>query len=160
MVREARKPERHRQSREEEYQKALERARTKLGAENSIELQQQFLKVPIKEQDGMILSLYSQKLSQTEVRALFKIGGHRAQRVYNLKGLDTPPLRERHTPPHALSEEDIERIRQSIKKHDIEPGYPCSHRKPFEHFADSTLTWRSIHKEYTEERESRNQKVC
>ena len=57
-------------------------------------------------------------------------------------------------PAHAASEDDIKRVLDFITSLDLEPGYPCAHKKiPLYVVGDHQgSTWRALHMEY--------EKVC
>ena len=77
--------------------------------------------------------MLAQGLTQIEVRSLLGIGGHRTQRIAKLVGADPEEKTETRPPPkHACGEEDKETVKLSVHCFDIEPGYPCAHRKPVE----------------------------
>ena len=95
LVKQARNPNRNRQTKEEKEDNALKRSENKLGIQVVKDLQEELKKCDDEEErDGMILSLLTQGLSQSEVRAVYHIGGSRAQRIYSLIGQENRPERE------------------------------------------------------------------
>ena len=51
-------------------------------------------------------------------------------------------------PPHALSDDDKERIRAHIEAYELEPGYPCAHREPLLYFHDGGKQWTDVYDDY------------
>ena len=158
IVKKAHQPSRIRITKEEQNERALSKVKKRLGEDKCQELISEFKKAPDQEQHGMILTVLSQGLTQSGVRALFSIGGSRASRIYALLGQERPVLTT-YTPKHAATDADKEAIRRSLDSYDIEPGYPCAHRKPLEYFADNTLDWTKIYKKYAKERTLKQQRV-
>lgn len=103
--------------------------------------------------DGIIMALIKRGLSQIETRLLLKIGGPRFQRIAaaveegaSLETFGT--RRERPTPKHAATQEDLNVIHAQALTFSLEDGFPCSHRRPIQYFTDPATTWMGLHAEY------------
>ena len=150
----------NKQTKEESVKKALSRVVDKIGEEESKKVKTEFCKSEKSEQDGIIRSLLAQGLSQIEVRSLLGIGGHRTQRIAKLVGAGEEEKTETRPPPkHACVEEDKEAVRLSVHYFDIEPGYPCAHRKPVQYYHDPTVEWKDVFNKYVEERISAHRRI-
>ena len=145
---------------EEKKDRALERIKVKIGEERMKDLISmwdsihQNLEKKNKTQvscegDGVIRTLLGLGFSKHEVSAFLNIGGYRINRI--MESLRTPyQVKESKPPAHAASEADIRRVLEFILNLDIEPGYPCLHRKiPLYVVGDQQgSTWKTLHAEY------------
>ena len=156
IVKKGRAQVRKKQTKEEQAEKALSRAKNKLGGDKAEKLQTEFSKSrDKKEQDGIIRSMLSQGLSQSEVRSMLDIGGHRVQRISKIVegGEEEGGEEEVRAPPkHACTDDDKEAVRMSVYVFDIEPGYPCAHGKLTEYYHDPTIEWKDVYMKYVEDR--------
>ena len=146
----------NKQPKERDYKDAKDRAKKrifeKLGEELAESLSEEFLQSSPGEQDGMIKTLLQEGKSHIEIKTLFGVGGHRVSRLSD-EMKENPEEREArqnitHTPKHALSETDTQRIKDHIDSYDLEPGYPCAHREPLLHFHDPQYEWKNIYSNY------------
>eukprot|EP00057_Strongylocentrotus_purpuratus_P006704 XP_011661178.1 PREDICTED: uncharacterized protein LOC105436859 [Strongylocentrotus purpuratus] len=60
--------------------------------------------------------------------------------------------KQRRVAWHAATEEDKQAIKDQIDRWDIEPGYPCQHRRPLEYLGCAGKEWQQYYNEYKEER--------
>ena len=99
--------------------------------------------------DGIIKTLLSLGFSKAEVMAFLKVGGPRVNRI--MESIKNPgKVPNKFKPAHAASEDDIKRVLDFITSLDLEPGYPCAHKKiPLYVVGDHQgSTWRVLHCEY------------
>ena len=144
-------------NKERDYQdtkeKAKKRIRGKLGEKLSETMREEYDMRSSKEKDGMIKTLLSEGKSQQEIKSLLGCGGYR---VFRLSQEIKRNAEERnvaknmkHTPKHALTDEDKKRIRDHIDSYDLVPGPPCAHRLPMLYFHDNCkYQWKAIHGNY------------
>ena len=143
--------------------RAIKRIHRKIGEENAGELLARWQEIknsnhkPKKqiqaEGDGIIKTLLSLGFSKAEVTTFLKVGGPRVNRIMEaIKNPVKVPMKSK--PAHAASEDDIKRVLDFITSLDLEPGYPCAHKKiPLYVVGDHQgSTWRALHMEY--------EKVC
>ena len=145
---------------EEKKARALERIKVKIGEEkmkdlisiwNSIHqnLEKKNKKQVSCEGDGVIRTLLGLGFSKHEVTSFLNVVGYCISRI--MESLKTPyQVKESKRPAHAASEADIRRVLEFILNLDIEPGYPCLHRKiPLYVVGDQQgSTWKTLHAEY------------
>jgi hypothetical protein len=99
-------------------------------------------------QDGIILSLIDQGLSQIQIRMFLGIGGTRIERVRHYE--KTP----RKAPSHKFSDKTILYVREVVSKWNTEDGFPCTHRKPRQYIilaSGKEATWLGLHKDYAKD---------
>ena len=118
--------------------RAIERIHRKIGEENAGELLARWQEIKNSEHkpkkqiqaegDGIIKTLLSLGFSKAEVTTFLKVGGPRVNRIMEaIKNPVKVPMKSK--PAHAASEDDIKRVLDFITSLDLEPGYPCAHKK-------------------------------
>ena len=142
-------------------ERALKRIENKVGKDVMDDMLSQWRKIQelqgtkskqeiLSEGDGVIKTLFNLGFSKLEVTSLLNVGGPRLNR--NLEEIRNPSAakKDRSKPAHAATENDIKRVLEFILSLDIEPGYPCAHRKiPLFVVGDHQgSTWKILHKEY------------
>ncbi|XP_041454613.1 uncharacterized protein LOC121407545 [Lytechinus variegatus] len=141
-------------SRKDKLDNARERVVRKLGEEKIEEIVNTFSKADgtanKARADGMILTMLAQGLSQIEVISILPVGGYRVSRLSRFDP-EEEEGKTRKIPWHAATDEDKEAIKKQIDSWDIEPGYPCAHRKPLE-YIEAGKEWQALYAEYKEER--------
>ena len=139
-------------------ERALERVKQKIGEDKFKDLNKRWSSVHAQknktkselqsEGDGMIKTLLGLGFSKVEVMTFLGVGGPRVNRIMK----DKPESEEavRKPPAHAATEEDIKRVLDHITSLDLEPGYPCSHRKIPLYIVgrEQGYSWRQIHTDY------------
>ena len=146
---------------EERKERALKRIENKVGKDVMDDILSQWRKIQdlqgtkskteiLSEGDGVIKTLFNLGFSKLEVTSLLNVGGPRLNR--NLEEIRNPAAakKDRSKPTHAATENDIKRVLEFILSLDIEPGYPCLHRKiPLYVVGDHQgSTWKILHKAY------------
>ena len=135
----------------------MDRIQARVGKDECDALLQEFKRSSPSEHDGMILTLIATGSSQIEIRALYGVGGYRVSRLQAREGREELAEPKPVTPKHACSEEEKLAVRDYITNHyDIEPGYPCAHRKPIYYLADPTLEWKDVYANYVQRQEEGN----
>ena len=138
--------------------RAMDRIYKKIGEEKAKEIlalweelkkSKQEKKELQAEGDGIIKTLLSLGFSKIEVTTFLKVGGPRVNRI--MEAIKNPgKLPTNQKPAHAASESDIKNVLDYITGLDLEPGYPCAHKKiPLYVVGDHQgSTWAILHKEY------------
>ena len=139
-------------------ERALERIKKKIGEDKAKDLLDQWEEVKKSkkekeavqaEGDGIIKTLLSQGFAKVEVTTFLKVGGPRVNRI--MEAIKNPgKLPTKQKPAHAASEADVMNVMDYILSLDLEPGYPCAHRRiPLYVVGDHQgSTWLTLHKEY------------
>ena len=141
--------------------RAIERVKKKIGEEKAKEvlsgwkeinnLNNKSKKNCHSEGDGVIRTLLNIGFSKHEVTAFLAVGGFRVGRIMiEMKKKPGEVAEPRPPPGHAATENDIQQVLEYITSLDLEPGYPCSHRKiPLYVVGDHQgATWKILHAEY------------
>ena len=135
--------------------RARERTVKKLGVEEAEKVAEQWKNLQNCEksdkktmQDGILVAMCQQNLTNREIRSIFNVGHHRIERVRKL--VKNPKLLDKKAKPpiHALSTEDINRLKEHLATWETEDGFPCSHRRPQKYFVQSGVTWKAVWKSY------------
>ena len=104
-------------------------------------------------QDGMLIGLIGQGLSEQEIRSFIPVGGYKMARLRN--EIKDPSVQEKRLTkkigPHAFTDADIQNLCdfvQSLEAADkFEDGFPCSHRRIKKYFKEG-LDWKKVWAEY------------
>ena len=99
--------------------------------------------------DGIIITLYNLSLTKHQITSMIDVGGPRLNRIKDsMNGLEV--VHQPRKRAQDATQEDIERMVAHMVKKDLEPGYPCQHRKvPLYVVGDNQgSTWIDLHKEY------------
>jgi hypothetical protein len=102
-------------------------------------------------QNGMIICLIDQGLSQIQIRMFLGCGGSRIERLRHYE------KSERKPPAHKFSEATVLYMKEIVSKWNTEDGFPCAHRKPRQYVtldSGKEATWLGLHKEYTKDWEN------
>ena len=105
-------------------------------------------------QDGMLIGLIGQGLSEQEIRSFIPVGGYKMARLRN--EIKDPSVREKRLTkkigPHAFTDADIQNLCdfvQSLEAADkFEDGFPCSHCRIKKHFKEEGLDRKKVWAEY------------
>ena len=141
-------------------ERALARINKKVGEDKSAELKARWDEIQHQKQkpkkeiqsecDGMIKTLLSLGFSKVEVTTFLCVGGPRVNRI--MAAILNPPVDEPTSKPpaHAATEGDIKRVLEYITMLDLEPGYPCAHKKiPLYVVGEHQgFSWKQLHSEY------------
>lgn len=145
---------------------AYERACSLLGKEEVLRLRKQWDSMDTKyggkefqQGEGMIISLLKLNLSQIVIRAIFPVGGSRAQRLKKVleDGIETLHTRRQPSQPaHALTDAQLQSFLYDCEQNWVlEDGFPCSHRRPRRYFVSTKkTTWKSHWEAYKARREA------
>lgn len=89
--------------------------------------------------DGLIMSLIQRNFSNLMIRETFRCGGPRIRRIRKL--MANPHLQkiERKPPPHAVTEKQLDELKNHIRSYDLEDGFACAHRRPRKFFIQQGL---------------------
>ena len=80
------------------------------------------------EGDGIIKTLLTLSFSKHEVCSFLNVGGPRVNRI--MDAMKNPgQQKKKQKPAHAASPADIQNVLDYITGLDLEPGYPCAHKK-------------------------------
>ena len=105
----------------------------------------------------MIESLLGLGIPSLEIQVLFSCGSGRIQRLRNpekhKRGLRGPKN------VHAVTEEDINRLKTHLDTFDKEQGFACAHRRQLSYFTEEGLKWRTVHNRYQRVMETAEQRV-
>ena len=105
----------------------------------------------LAEGDGVIKALLTLGFSKHEVCTFLNVGGPRVNRI--MEAMKNPgKKKKKKKPKHAASQADIQNVLDYITGLDLEPGYPCAHKRiPLYVVGDHQgSTWAKLHKEYKE----------
>ena len=126
-----------RASKETQKARAINRVNEKIGQEQAKEMLAQWEELKKSKQekkelqaegDGIIKTLLSLGFSKHEVSAFLKVGGPRVNRI--MEAIKNPgKQKQKQKVAHAASEDDIKNVLDYITGLDLEPGYPCAHKK-------------------------------
>jgi hypothetical protein len=102
-------------------------------------------------QNGLILGLIDQGLSQIQIRMFLGCGGSRVERVRHHERAERKP------PSHAFPEATITYLKVIVSQWKTEDGFPCAHRKPRQYLLQDNgkeATWLALHKQYKKDWEN------
>ena len=132
---------------EDKAERAKSRVILKLGDSEYNRVKQQYAKLSAVNSrkshsllDGMILGLIQRNLSNREIRQVFKVGNNRINRLRSIMRNPELLIRKRFVPKHAVTPEDIARLKEHLATYDTEDGFPCAHRRARKFFVQQGLT--------------------
>ena len=98
--------------------------------------------------DGLIMSLIQRSLSNIEIRATVGCGYSRINRIRKLMADPQRKKIVRKPPPHAVTEKQLNNLKNHIKSYETEDGFACAHRRARKFFVKQGLKWKGIYKSY------------
>lgn len=154
------------QSSDAKSQKALKRIMEKVGEESMQTIKETFHSLSVNgdnekklQADGIILNLMDMGISNNDIKFFLHCGGPRVNRLRLAKESGFQAVKEKNAPKHALSSDDIERVKSFIMLLPTEEGYPCCHRRMKNYLMDQGLTWKQLWRRYETIMEEDNHRV-
>lgn len=86
-----------------------------------------------EQSEGIIINLIQQNIPENVIRAIVHVGGSRIDRLRKVvkNGIDTlHTCRAPCVPHHAVTEVDMQKIKEDYKDCLLEEGFHCAHRRP------------------------------
>ena len=107
-------------------------------------------------QDGMLIGLIGQGLSEQEIRSFIPVGGYKMARLRS--EMKNPSLREKRlskkVSPNAFTDTDIQNLCdfvQSLEAADkFEDGFACTHRRIKKYFKEEGVDWKTVWADYVQ----------
>lgn len=109
------------------------------------------------EADGIILSLIKAGAGERQLRCLLQIGGGRFARLKETKF--RKHIANNKGNGSSLTDADIAMIKNDITSWDVEPGYPCAHRRTKMNLNEAGLSWKTMYDRFVKKCVAANRRI-